>query len=119
VLHDFQHFIAGFTLFFWVTGTWWIPLLLIVGFWRHVVERVPITHDPQYWSLVFPLGMYPVATSAFANATGMDFLLFIPHIVVYIAMLAWLITFGAMLFKLAHFCFSAHACQDQQRQQAG
>ena len=21
----------GFTLFFWVTGTWWIPLLIIVG----------------------------------------------------------------------------------------
>jgi tellurite resistance protein TehA-like permease len=58
VLHDFQPFISGFTLFFWATGTWWIPLLVIVGFWRHVVERVQITYDPQYWSLVFPLGMY-------------------------------------------------------------
>jgi len=32
VLHDFQPFIGGFTLFFWATGTWWIPLLVIVGF---------------------------------------------------------------------------------------
>src|ERR1700720_2458723 len=43
VLHDFQPFIGGFTLFFWATGTWWIPLLVIVGFWRHVVERVSPT----------------------------------------------------------------------------
>ena len=104
VLHDFQPFISGFTLFFWATGTWWIPLLVIVGFWRHVVERVPITYDPQYWSLVFPLGMYTVATLMFANAAGMPFLLIIPRIAVYIAMLAWLITFGAMLFKLGNFC---------------
>jgi tellurite resistance protein TehA-like permease len=119
VLHDFQHFIVGFTLFFWVTGTWWIPLLIIVGFWRHAVERVPLTYDPQYWSLVFPLGMYTVATSTFANAAGMHFLLFIPHISAYIAMLAWVITFSAMLYKLARFYFSARAHQHQQRQQVG
>ena len=53
-----------------------------------MVERVPVTYDPQYWSLVFPLGMYTVATFMFANATGMPFLLIIPHIAVYIAMLA-------------------------------
>ena len=91
------------TLFFWATGTWWIPLLVIVGFWRHVVERVPVTYDAQYWSLVFPLGMYTVATLMFANATGMPFLLIIPRIAVYIAMLAWFITFTAMLFKLGKF----------------
>jgi tellurite resistance protein TehA-like permease len=103
LLHDLHPFIVGFTFFFWATGTWWIPLLVIVGFWRHVVERVPITYDPQYWSLVFPLGMYTVATFILANATGMTFLLIIPQIGVYIAMLAWLVTFGAMLFKLVSF----------------
>ena len=106
VLHDLQPFISGFTLFFWATGTWWIPLLVIVGFWRHVVERVPLTYDPQYWSLVFPLGMYTVATLIFADATGMPFLLIIPRFAVYIAMLAWFITFSAMLFKLGNFCLT-------------
>ncbi len=102
-LHDLQPFILGFTLFFWVTGTWWIPLLVILGFWRHVVERVPITYDPQYWSLVFPLGMYTVATFIFAYATRIPFLLIIPRISVFIAVIAWLLTFGAMLFKLGKF----------------
>ena len=106
VLHDLQPFIGGFTLFFWVIGTWWIPLLVIVGFWRHVIERVPLTYDPQYWSLVFPLGMYTVATLIFANSTGMQFLLIIPRIAVYIAMLAWFITFSAMFFKLGNFCLA-------------
>jgi tellurite resistance protein TehA-like permease len=107
VLHDFQPFIGGFTLFFWATGTWWIPLLVIVGFWRHVVERVQITYDPQYWSLVFPLGMYTSATNAFANSARMQFLLFIPRAAVYVALLAWLITFCAMILKLANFGLSA------------
>ena len=107
VLHDLQPFIGGFTLFFWATGTWWIPLLVIVGFWRHVIERVPIAYDAQYWSLVFPLGMYTVATFVFANATGISFLLIIPHIFVYIAMLAWAITLGGMLFKLGNFWLSS------------
>jgi hypothetical protein len=43
----------------------------------------------------------------FANATGMPFLLIIPQFAVYIAMLAWMITFGSMLFKLVSFCLSA------------
>jgi len=107
VLHELKPFTSGFTLFFWATGTWWIPLLVIVGFWRHVIERVPVTYDPQYWSLVFPLGMYTVATFVFANAAGMPFLLIIPRIFVYIAMFAWCITFGGMLFKLGNFCVSS------------
>ena len=106
-LHSVEPFVRGFTLFFWATGTWWIPLLVIVGFWRHVVERVPITYDPQYWSLVFPLGMYTVATLMFANATGMHFLLIIPHIAVYIGILAWVASFVGMVLKLGNFYLSS------------
>ncbi len=39
-------FVAGFTLFFWATATWWIPLLLILGVWRHVVRRYPAALRP-------------------------------------------------------------------------
>ncbi|MBI2566795.1 MAG: tellurite resistance/C4-dicarboxylate transporter family protein [Candidatus Schekmanbacteria bacterium] len=55
-------FVAGLTLLYWATATWWIPMLLALGIWRHAVRRVPFTYDPLYWGLVFPLGMYSVCT---------------------------------------------------------
>lgn len=50
------------TLLFWVIATWWIPLLAASLLWRHVIQRIRPVFDPQYWSMVFPLGMYTAAT---------------------------------------------------------
>ena len=102
--------IAAFQMIIVLLQLWLFTTTMETFLARHVVERVQITYDPQYWSLVFPLGMYTVATSVFANFPRMQFLLFIPHIAVYVAILAWLITFGAMLLKLANFCLSRGRC---------
>src|SRR5581483_3289512 len=48
-------FIEGFTLFFWATGTWWIPMLVILSVWRHVYKGLRLAYDPLYWGVVFPL----------------------------------------------------------------
>ena len=34
-------FIKGFTVFYWATGTWWIPMLVVLAVWRHVYQALP------------------------------------------------------------------------------
>src|SRR5689334_6303609 len=52
----------------WAFGTWWIPLLVVLGLWRHVRQHGPLSYEPTLWSVVFPLGMYSVATLSFGKA---------------------------------------------------
>ena len=83
-------FLKGFTLFFWAAATWWIPLLFILGAWRHIYKRFPLRYDPQYWGMVFPLGMYAVCSFQLSKALGLEPLLIIPRIFVYLAFAAWI-----------------------------
>lgn len=93
-------FIKGFTVFYWATGTWWIPMLLILGFWRHVYKRFPVKYDPLYWGAVFPLGMYAVSTYQMSAAMEFDFLGFLPPAFFYIALFAWTAAFVGLVFEL-------------------
>lgn len=101
LLGELAPFLKGFTLFFWATAAWWIPLLVIAGIWRHGFEGVPLVYDPQYWSLVFPIGMFTASTFVFAHALRLDFLLVIPRLTVYVALAAWVCTFVGMTRQIA------------------
>jgi tellurite resistance protein TehA-like permease len=94
-------FIKGFTLLFWATATWWIPMLVILGIWRHLYARLPLAYDPLYWGAVFPLGMYAACTWRMAHALDAPELLWIPPTFAAVALAAWTLAFLGLLRHLA------------------
>ena len=100
LLDDYMPFLKGFTLFFWAAGTWWIPLLFILGFWRHVYRKFPLRYDPQYWGMVFPFGMYTVCTFQLSKAINFPSLLVIPRYFIYLALAGWFIVSLGLIYSL-------------------
>ena len=93
-------FIKGLTLLFWATATWWIPMLVILGAWRHLYRRFPLRYDPLYWGAVFPLGMYTVCTFRVANMIDEPSLLVVPRVFLWVALAAWTLTFAGLVGSL-------------------
>lgn len=99
-LKEILPFLKGFTLFYWITGTWWIPLLLILMAWRHWVRRFPVQYTPEYWGMVFPLGMYSAGTHQLAKAEGFSFLLPLSRCFFYLALVTWIFTLLGLIRRL-------------------
>ena len=102
LLSDLLPFLKGFTIFFWATATWWIPMLAILSFWQHIVKRQGRTYTFLYWDVVFPIGMYTVCSYQLAQVIDLLFLTWIPRIFVYLALAAWFATVAGMLRSLGN-----------------
>ncbi len=92
LLAELLPFLKGLTLASWATATWWIPLLLVLGAWRHIRCRVPLSYDVVYWSMVFPLGMYTACTRRLSVVIDQPWLASIPRYSLLFAIAAWAIT---------------------------
>ncbi len=87
-------------MFYWATGTGWIPMLVILEVWRHVYARFPLRYDPLYWGAVFPLGMYAASTFDMAHALELGFLYELARYVVYVALAVWALAFAGLVRAL-------------------
>jgi tellurite resistance protein TehA-like permease len=101
VIDQILPFVRGLTLMWWATATWWIPMLLILGVWRHGIRRFPLRYDALYWGAVFPLGMYTLCTARLSQAVDAPYLIEIARVFVYIALAAWAALAAAMVWHLA------------------
>jgi tellurite resistance protein TehA-like permease len=99
-LISLQPLLGGTTLAVWAWATWWIPLLLLLGVWKHGVHRRPIGYSPLLWSIVFPLGMYAAATWRLSRFVGVPALATWSSIMAWIALAAWCATAAGLAVSI-------------------
>ena len=93
-------FIDGVTMICWAWATWWVPMLAIFGIWKHLVNRVPMRYEPVMWSMVFPLGMYAVASARLGLAADFPPLYGISRLMIWVAMAVWLVVMAGLVRRL-------------------
>jgi tellurite resistance protein TehA-like permease len=94
-------FLLGVSVMLWAFGTWWIPLLVLFGIWRYLIRHYPRTYEPRLWNVVFPLGMYTVASWSLAHAAaGLSFMTSIARVWFWVGFAAWIIVLAAMVVAL-------------------
>ena len=98
---DLRPFLIGLSVVLWAFGTWWIPMLVLFGLWRYVVRGYSRAYGPELWSVVFPLGMYTVASYTLGQAAGLGFMVSVARAWVWVGVAAWAVVFGLMLATLA------------------
>lgn len=94
-------FLEGMVTLAWATATFWFPLMIAIGVWRHLVRRVPLRYEPAYWSLVFPLGMYGAATFKMVAVIDLPSLDWVPRVALAVALIAWVTAFVGLLVQAA------------------
>ena len=88
-------FLEGMVVLSWATATFWFPVMIAIGIWRHLVRHVPLRYEPAYWALVFPIGMYSAATFRMRAAFSLDTLEVLPEVTLVAAIAAWSVAFEA------------------------
>ena len=74
-------------------------MLVIFGVWKHGVKRYPLRYEPAMWSMVFPLGMYAVASFRLGLAAEFPPLQWISLLIVWVGFAVWcLVLLGLVLF---------------------
>jgi tellurite resistance protein TehA-like permease len=99
-LDALRPFVDGATLTLWAWSTWWIPLLIVFWIWRHLKYKTSVSYHPTYWSVVFPLGMYTVATYRLSLAADLALLKAIPAVTIWAAMGVWSLAMLGLMRRL-------------------
>lgn len=94
---ELHPFLVGLSVVLWAFGTWWIPLLVALGVWRYLIKGYSRAFEPRLWNVVFPLGMYTVASESLGRAAGLGFMVTIARGWVFVGVAAWAVVLALML----------------------
>ncbi|MGP9746698.1 tellurite resistance/C4-dicarboxylate transporter family protein [Brachybacterium sp. AOP29-B2-41] len=92
--------IGGTVVVFWCFALWLIPLLAGAGLWRHLIHRVPLRYTPSLWSIVFPLGMFAVASLRLGRVEHLPLVEGVGDVGLVVAVLAWVAVAVGLLMTL-------------------
>ncbi|MGH6742982.1 MAG: tellurite resistance/C4-dicarboxylate transporter family protein, partial [Bradyrhizobium sp.] len=109
-LQAMRPLIDGVTLVMWAWATWWIPMLVLLGIWKYGVRRERLSYTPLLWSLVFPLGMYALASLRLSLAADLPPLKTLSVAMTWVALAAWAAT--ALAFTRA--CWRRYRAFEQE-----
>jgi tellurite resistance protein TehA-like permease len=109
LVRQMRPLLVDLSVVLWAFGTWWIPLLVLLGIWRHVLRRYPLSFEPRLWSVVFPLGMYTVASVSLGRAANLGFLVTVARGWLWVGVVAWggvlammLVALGGVVHRASH-----------------
>jgi hypothetical protein len=97
LITELRPFLLGVSVLLWSFGTWWIPLLLLFGIWRYLIRHYSRAYEPRMWNIVFPLGMYTVASWSLGHAAaGLSFMTSIARVWFFVGFAAWIVVAALM-----------------------
>lgn len=100
VLVALHPIVNAVSLLLWTWASWWIPLLTVVGYWKHFIRHIPLRYDPRQWSIVFPLGMYAVASFRLALAADFEPMHWISQAMIWVAIAVWCSVMGGLFYDV-------------------
>ncbi|WP_404288197.1 tellurite resistance/C4-dicarboxylate transporter family protein [Glutamicibacter arilaitensis] len=94
--------IAFTTLALLAIGLWFIPMLLVFGFWRHIIHRHPLSYETSLWAIVFPLGMLAASCLSLGSIPDFSALFILGQFVIWVAVAAWVGTTALWVARIRY-----------------
>ncbi|MEM4080558.1 MAG: tellurite resistance/C4-dicarboxylate transporter family protein [Metallosphaera sp.] len=89
-----KDFLLGTGLLIWAYGTWWMPLLFLSFFWKHIIRKISLLrYDFQFWSAVFPIAVYDLGTYFLGKVSEIPGISLIATVFCYVTIAVWVYQF--------------------------
>lgn len=89
-IETLKPFVSGMVIVLWVWATAWIPILCLMGIWKYAYFKIPFHYHASLWAMVFPLGMYTLATKMIGSSVHLDLVQGLVPAFLWITLAVWL-----------------------------